>query len=141
MRFTLTTAAGAETVFDEVADFGIIDRWDPFVRRSDLTEGERMEEGAVYSLDTVIGLSLRYRIAKVERPRLVVYQGGTNRARSTDTIEVDETAAGARISVSSEIRFSGWMTLVGPVIYFLVWAGGRFVSLPSMRRHLRELSP
>lgn len=140
MLLVIEAPAGPETAFDEVADFGAIDRWDPFVRCSTLIAGEPMQEGAVYSIESVVGLSLEYRIIDIERPRFVVYQGGTRRVRSTDTIEVEQTAGGVRISVSSELRFTGWIRVLSPVIGFVVRVGGRLVSLPAMRRHLGEAS-
>lgn len=140
MRFRLETSIDSRTAFEEVADFGVIERWDPFVRRSRLISGESMAEGASYALESPGGLTLEYRIVDIERPRFVVYQGGTERVRSTDTIAVEATNGGSRISVSSDVRFMGWMKLMAPIVMFLVWAGGRFLSLPSMRRHLEQVS-
>lgn len=139
MRFEVDAAACSELVFDEIADFANLENWDPFVRRSWCDSGEPLEEGAAYVLEAPGGLTLRYRIIDIERPKFVVYQGGTERVRSTDAIEVIPTDAGSRITVTSELRFRGWIRLVSPLITVLVWLGGRYISVPGMRRHSSSL--
>ncbi len=138
MRFELVTSVDPGTAFARVADFGKLEHWDPFVRVSRLEQGEPMTPGAVYRLSSLGGLTLRYHIVDVESPRIIVYQGGTDRVRSTDTIEVAPTNEGSRVTVGSELSFSGRMRLLGPVVRALVWLGGRFVSLPALRRHLAD---
>lgn len=140
MRFQVETTAPPEVVFGEIADFANLESWDPFVRRSWLEGGEPLEEGALYVMKAPGGLRLEYRIIDIEPPRYVVYQGGTEHVRSTDTIEVTgTTAGGSRITVTSELRFLGWMRLIGPLISALVWLGGRLFSLRALRRRLRSL--
>ena len=139
MRFHVETRALPEIVFDEIADFANLERWDRFVRRSWLERGDRLDEGAVYVLEAPGRLRLEYRIIDVERPGYVVYQGGTARVRSTDTIEVAATDHGSRIIVTRDLRFLGWMRLMSPLVAALVWLGGRLVSVPGMRRHLSSL--
>lgn len=140
MRFELETSVGQGAVFDEVADFEVIERWDPFVRRSTLLSGDAMAEGATYALESPGGFTLEYRMIDVDRPRFAVYQGGTERVRSTDTVAVEETSRGSRVSVTSDLRFIGWAKLIAPFVMLFIWVGGRFVSLPAMRRHLERTS-
>lgn len=140
MRFHVETRASPEVVFAEIADFANLENWDPFVRRSWLERGDPLDEGAVYVLETPGGLCLEYRVIDVQTPRYVVYQGGTDRVRSTDTIEVSATGNGSRITVTSKLRFRGWMWLMRPLIVGLVWLGGRLLSIPAMRRHSSRLS-
>lgn len=140
MQFRIETTAAPDVVFGAVADFANLEDWDPFVRRSWCEVGEPLMEGAVYVLVSPGGLRLEYRIIDIGQPRYIVYQGGTERVRSTDTIEVVGTNRGSLIAVSSELRFRGWMRLMGPLITGVVWLGGRFLSVPAMRRHLSSLS-
>ena len=139
MKFQVETEVSPRVVFAEVADFAKLENWDPFVRRSWLERGEPLHEGAVYVLEAPGRLRLEYRIVDVDEPRYVVYQGGTRRVRSTDTIEVAVTPNGSLITVTSDLRFLGWTRLMSPLIIAMVWVGGRLLSVPSMRRHLRSL--
>lgn len=136
MRFQLVTTADPETAFARVSDFAELETWDPFVRRSILESGEALKVGGLYRLESPVGLTLRYRVVDLEVPRFVIYQGGTDRVRTTDTIEVAAVSEGSKVTVSSEMRFEGRMKLFAPLIRTLVWLGGRFVSLPALRRHL-----
>jgi len=138
MRFKVETPAAADVAFAEIADFANLEKWDPFVRRSWLDRGDPLDEGAVYVLEATVGLRLEYRIIDIEQPIYVVYQGGTERVRSTDTIEVEEHPDGSLITISSELRFDGPIKILGPLINVLVWLGGRLLSVPAMRRHLRR---
>ncbi len=140
MRFQVETTVSPDVVFDEIADFANLENWDPFVRRSWLARGDPLHEGAVYVLEAPGGLSLEYRIIDVQRHRYVVYQGGTKRVRSVDAIEIAATDGGSHISVTSDLRFRGWIRLMSPLIAAMVWLGGRLVSVPGMRRRLQSLS-
>jgi hypothetical protein len=139
MRFQAETTARPEFAFLEIADFANLEAWDPFVRRSWLEDGASLQEGAKYVIEVPGGMRLDYRIVDVEEPRFAVYQGGTHRVRSTDTIEVAGTDSGSCITVTSELRFRGWIRLIGPLVTVLVWLGGRYVSSRAMRRHLSSL--
>lgn len=139
MRFQVETTASLQVVFGEIADFANLENWDPLVRGSWCEGGEPLDEGAVYVLEAPGGLRLEYRIIDIEPPRYVVYQGGTERVRSTDTIEVTAIEHGSRITINSELRFEGPTSLLGPLITLMVWLGGRFLSVPGMRRHLNSL--
>lgn len=140
MRFSIESPVDPALAFDEIADFGDVQRWDPFVRSSRLIRGAPLEVGAVYVLKSFGGLELRYRVVDVDVPRFVVYQGGTDRVRSTDTIEVSGTDPGSRITVDSVLRFEGRMRLLASLIRALVWLGGRLASVPGMRKRLSELA-
>ncbi len=136
MRFELDTALDRETAFSRVADFANLETWDPFVKRSHCETGDPMTSGSLYRLESPGGLTLRYRILEIDRPHFVVYGGGTARVRSTDRIEVSPTARGSRVSITSQLEFSGRMRPFAPLVRALVWLGGRFGSFPALRRHL-----
>lgn len=140
VRFQVETDVPAETVFTEIADFAGIESWDPIVSRSSLMGGDPLHVGAVYALIAPGGLTLSYRIVDVDRPRYIVYHGGTRRVRSTDTIEISALASGSSVTVTSDIRFEGRMRLMAPLVLALVWLGGRLFSAPAMRRHLAGLN-
>lgn len=140
MRFTVTTAAPPTAAFEAVADFGRLAEWDPFVRSVDI-DGPPLEIGTVYTLTSPGGLTLRYRIIQIEPGTRVVYGGGATRGGSTDTITVTPDGRGSTVEIVSVLHFSGWVRLIGPVIRLLVWAGGRWISLPAMRRRLAKLDP
>lgn len=136
MRFQLTAQVDPETAFARVADFAELEVWDPFVKRSVLEAGEAMAVGAVYRLESLGGVTLRYRIVEVARPHVIVYQGGTDRVVSTDSIEVSAATGGSRVTVTSELSFEGRMRPLAPLISTLVWLGGRYGAFPALEKHL-----
>ncbi len=140
MKFHAETHVSANDAFAEIADFGNLETWDPFVRQSSLVDGSPMETGAVYSLVASAGIRLSYQIVEVDRPHRVVYQGGTKRVRSTDSIEVTATPSGSSITVRSELRFEGRMRPAAPLIRALIWFGARFLTEPAMRKRLHRLA-
>lgn len=135
MHFSVVTDMLPEAAFDAVADFGVLAEWDPFVRAVDV-EGPPMAIGTKYVLHTRSRMILRYSVVVSDRPRQVVYAGGTRHAHTTDTLSVRPRDSGSEIHVQSILQFTGWVRLIGPVVRLAVWAGGRFVSLPALRRRL-----
>lgn len=141
VQFHLVTAAPPAEVFAAVADFGRIGGWDPFVARSELIAGEPMQVGSRYRLTAPAGMTLEYQIEQLAPLEKVVYRGGTRRVTSTDSIAVAPSGPGTRVTVSSNLRFTGWTRLISPVILFGVWAGARFISMPAMKRHVGNRNP
>jgi len=139
MRFSVEANTSPSTLFAVVADFANLDAWDPFVRASWLEHGGSLAVGAVYALRSVGGMTLRYRVAEADPPRRVVFRGGSKRVTSTDTIEVDATGTGSRVTVTSTLVYTGWARLAAPLIWGFIWLGGRFGSLPALRKHLSTL--
>lgn len=137
VRFRLATTRSPAEAFDRVADFSRIAEWDPFVRRSDLVAGKRLEVGSRYRLMTRGGLTLEYEIAEVLPPNRIVYHGGTRQVTSTDTISVERGDDETVVVVESLVRFTGWTRLFSPLVMLGLRVGGRFVSLPAMERRLR----
>ncbi len=140
MRFVVRAQAAPEDVFDRVADFARLADWDPFVRHVEV-DGGQLAVGTSYVLHSLAGMALRYRVVQLDRPRCVVYTGGGRRWQGTDTITLSGSATTVEINVTSELAFSGWVQVVGPVIRSLVWLGARLVSIPAMRRHLARVEP
>ncbi|HSF84183.1 MAG TPA: SRPBCC family protein [Acidimicrobiia bacterium] len=138
MQITTTTAVSASEAFAAIADFATLAAWDPFVRTSLLTEGRTLEPGAVYTLTTAGGMTLRYLVVEVSAPHSVVYRGGTRNVTSTERIDVAPSAEGCSVCIATELEFRGWTRLIGPLVRGGVWLGGRFISLPALRRHLIE---
>ncbi len=136
MRFVVDSILSVEEAFGRVADFGKLDRWDPFVRSVRLLAGDPFTVGATYLLRAPGGFALVYELRALEPPRLVRYAGGTSRGGSTDTIRVARRGAGSRVTIESTLEFRGWVRLIGPAVRLAVWGGGRLVSLPALRRYL-----
>lgn len=139
MRLTTGIDAPPAAVFAAVADFANLAAWDPFVRSATLEEGRPLRPGAVYTLHGTGGLTLHYLVIESEPGKRIVYRGGTRRVASTDMIEVSATAEGAIVTITSELEFSGWTRAIALPMRALVWLGGRFVSLPALRRHCASL--
>ncbi len=84
-------------------------------------------------------MTLRYLVIESEPTTRIVYRGGTRRVANTDTIEIEARDDGTAVTISSDLEFSGWTRAIALPMRALVWLGGRFVSLPALRRHCAAL--
>lgn len=138
MRFRVVSPLKPEDAFARVADFGRLQEWDPAVVESVLVNGTPVSTGAVYRLRSprwLGGVILTYEIVMINPPRMVTYQGGSKRVRSTDRITVDPSQRGSVVSLTTELETSGprWVL---PLVKAFVWLSGRTMSLPALRRWL-----
>lgn len=139
MRFKTVALGDAESVFAVVGDFRRLEEWDPFVDRSEQVSGTGLESGARFRLTSPVGLKLEYTLVEVDPPRRATYRGGTSRVTSIDTISVAPLGSAVEIEIASNLRFTGWTRAIAPLVLLGVWLGGRFRSLPALRRRLRRL--
>ena len=133
-----------EQAFAAVADFRDLTAWDPAVKAVEVIEGEPMTVGALYELVGSAlggGLRLRYRIDSIQEPDSITYVGGTTNVTTTDTFRFDLVGPGTVVTVSSDMEFRGSTRWYGWAVRAGVYLGGRFVSLPALKRHLSSLRP
>lgn len=135
MRFEISSEVEPAVAFQRVADFGRLAEWDPAVA-SVLSDGP-LAVGTRLTLKSSRGLGglvLRYQVMELEIPSHVVYRGGTRRVTTVDSIGVEP----GKVTVESRMQFSGWSRLIAPLVRLGVWLGGRYLSVPAMRRRLQD---
>jgi len=120
-RTTARSPRSPEDVFDELADMRNAARWDPGVLGATVTAPP---DGSI-GLGTVFAVDLRlagrtkgteYRIARYDRPSVVVLAATDTTFRSTDTITVTALpGGGAEVTYDAELTPRGPWVVVGPL--------------------------
>jgi carbon monoxide dehydrogenase subunit G len=118
-RETIEVDVPVERAFPYVADFTTAAEWDPGIVSSRRTAGGG-EVGTTYAVEALFrGRSVRftYRVVEFEHNRTIVLHGVGARAVSDDTIQFEETSTGGtRITYEADIRFTGVLRLVEPLL-------------------------
>lgn len=136
MRFKTVALGDADSAFAVAADFLRLEEWDPFVDRSEQIGGAGLEPGAIYRLTSPVGLKLEYELVEIDAPHRATYRGGTKRVTSTDTISISTLGSAVEIEIDSSLHFTGWTRVIAPLVLLGLWIGGRFRTLPALRRRL-----
>jgi hypothetical protein len=139
MRFKTIVVGDADEIFPAIADFGRLESWDPFVDRSELIDGTRMQPGARYRLTSALGLTLEYELMELSPQRRVTYRGGTRRVTSVDTISISPLGSAVEIEIETDVEFEGWTVAIAPLVLAGVWLGSRVRTLPALRRFVARL--
>lgn len=99
-------------VFDLLADMAELDRWNPNVRDSRRTGGDRLEPGSHYESTIVRGplrMTARSELITVEPNRRVQYEGSIALFWSVDSIAIEPSGEGTRITFRNETRTPTWL--------------------------------
>jgi hypothetical protein len=140
VELTILVPLPVAQAFSLVGDFTRLPEWDPFAASVELVAGSPLEVWAVVDIAAPKlfgGLVLRYEIESVDRPRSIVYAGGTQRVRSRDTVTTASVAGGTVVTIGSEISTRGWMRLAQPLLSVGVLIGAASISAPALKRHAR----
>lgn len=141
MRFSASGPISPDEAFRRVADFGRIDEWDPAVASVESDADVPLEPDSRYVMrgrPWTGGFTLIYRLREVDPPGTAVYEGGTERVSTVETISVTGDDGGSTVTISSHMTFLGWTWLISPFVRLGVWLGAHLVTLPALRRHLRS---
>lgn len=139
---TLTTPLDREAAFAYVADWGRQAEWDPnTVSAAPIGSGEP-EVGSRYALEVRSfrrSVPMEYRITELVSPERLVLVGEGSGIWAQDTISFTETPTGTRVDYEAEIRLSGVLGLVQPLLGRAFDAIGRG-AVAGMKRELDALS-
>lgn len=116
---TLTSPIGRGAAFAYVADWSRQAEWDPNTTASAKIGEGGPEVGARYMLKVKMGprtVPMEYRITELEEPSRVVLVGEGNGIWTKDTITFSEVDGGTRVDYEAEIRLSGLLGLVQPLL-------------------------
>jgi Polyketide cyclase / dehydrase and lipid transport len=134
---TIETNLGIDDSFAYIADFANAADWDPGTATSEriTPDGPDLTPvglGSRYRLGVRIGrrvAPMDYRITTFEAPRRVVLSGSGSGVQALDDISFAPTAAGTRIEYVADIRLTGWLRLVEPLL------GRVFTGIGRAARH------
>jgi hypothetical protein len=113
------TALERERAFDRIADFSRQADWDPNTVASRRLDDGPMGVGARFELQVRMGtrvVPMEYRITRYERPDRVVLVGEGAGVWSQDDISFRETPSGTRIGYVADIRLTGLLGSIQPLL-------------------------
>jgi carbon monoxide dehydrogenase subunit G len=116
---TLETPLGREASFAYVADWSRQAEWDPNTTSAARIGDGPPEVGARYALEVKMGgrtVPMEYRITELVAPERVVLVGEGSGVWTEDTITFTEAASGTRVDYEAEIKLSGLLGLVQPLL-------------------------
>lgn len=106
-------------VFDLLADMAELHRWNPNVRDSRRTTGDRLEAGSEYVSTIARGplrMTARSELITVEPNRKVQYEGSIGRFWSVDSLTFEPLVQGTRITFHNETQPPSWLRPLSPLI-------------------------
>lgn len=116
---TIETALPRAEAFAYIADWDRQAEWDP-----NTVSAERIGEGgpvvgARYALEVKMGrkaVPMEYRITELEAPSRITLIGEGSGIWTEDVITFAETEHGTRVDYQAEIKLSGWLGLIQPLL-------------------------
>lgn len=117
-RTVVESPQSPEQVFDFLANFENVTKWDENTASSDCLGDEPYQAGARYRVVTDFGsrsMTLTYETIEFDRPNRVVFRSGTGMATIEDTITVAPDGEGSRVEYVAEIGLKGISRLLDPV--------------------------
>ncbi|MGE0057170.1 MAG: SRPBCC family protein [Dehalococcoidia bacterium] len=121
-RGTIFSPKSAEEVFDYMAMFSNVSKWDPTAAEARPIGDNPPAKGArFYVLVRWMGreIPLEYTTTAYERPKRVVLRAENASTISEDTVTIESTAAGCEMTYDAQLRLKGAMRLIDPLFGFL----------------------
>lgn len=131
--------APPETVFEFVSSFENLPEWDNSVTAARRLDSGPLGIGSTYDVALVFGgrrIPMRYTVAGYEPSRWAVLEGVAEGFAVKDTIEVEPSGTGSRLTYQVELRLYGWTRLAQ---HFIAWfferqAHATLARLPQVGR-------
>lgn len=117
-RTTIDSPKSPSEVFDYMADFTNITRWDPTAVKAEAVGGGKPDIGTKFSvLVRWLGreIPLEYEITEYDRPGRLVLRAENSTTISKDTITVVPAETGAQMTYQARLKFKGFMRLLDPL--------------------------
>jgi hypothetical protein len=138
----VTTPLAREAAFAYVADFSRQAEWDPNTVSSRRLDEGPLGVGARFALEVRLGsrtTPMEYRITEYQVPSRVVLVGEGSGVWSRDVIDFSEAPEGTHVSYEAEIRLSGLLGIVQPLLG-RAFAGIARGAVAGMKRELDALA-
>lgn len=116
---TLETSLDREAAFGYVADWSRQAEWDPNTTSAKRIGDGGPEVGARYALEVKMGrrsVPMEYVITQLVAPERVVLVGEGSGVWTEDVITFSETDSGTRVDYQAEIKLSGLLGLIQPLL-------------------------
>lgn len=137
-RAQLDVQRPSDDVFAYVADFSNTARWDPGVVSATRCGDGPVALGAAFEVvSRFLGreLPLTYRIVQYDPPHRVVLEAENDDLRSVDTITVEKSDRGSRLTYDANLSLKGIRYLGDPALHLVFqWIGRR--ALEGLRAAL-----
>jgi len=115
---TVETPKSVEEAFRYMEDFTHTPEWDSNCETAEKTTPGEIGPGTEFRLVFKLGagqtLDLRYKVTEHSPPHKMVIEGGNDSLKSTDTVEVRPSGAGAQVTYTTEVELTGAMKLLNP---------------------------
>ena len=119
---TMDVSKPPAAVYAYVSDFKNLPRWDPTILRVDQTTPEPVGEGTRYLVVlSFLGseTAMDYAVKEFQPPARAVLVGLAASAVATDTITIEPTPTGSRLTWQAEIALSWPARILDPVLKLL----------------------
>jgi hypothetical protein len=128
-RTQITTSLPAEEAFAYMADFANVARWDPGVARARRLDDGPLRVGSRFEVVTSLaGIRSRfvYRLAQLDAPDRIVLEAETESLRSVDTVTIEKSGDGCRVTYDAVLLPKGLRYLADPLLHLAFqWIGAR----------------
>jgi hypothetical protein len=142
LREHVTTPLERAAAFAYVADFSRQSEWDPNTVSSRRIDDGPLGVGARFALEVRVGsrtTPMEYRITEYSVPEKVVLVGEGGGVWSQDIITFEDVPEGTRVGYVAEIRLSGLLGLIQPLLG-RAFAGIAKGAVTGMKRELDALA-
>lgn len=119
---TILTPKPADDVYDYMADFRSVERWDETVTEAKLLGNQEPGKGARYSVTFKLAgreNTFEYETLAAERPHRVLLRADSGSVTSLDEITVREVAEGTELVYDAKLEPKGLTRLMDPVLNVL----------------------
>jgi carbon monoxide dehydrogenase subunit G len=119
---TVLTPKPAEEVYDFMADFRTVERWDRTISEAKLIGNQEPGKGARYSITFEMAgreNTLEYQTIEAERPNRLLLKAEGGAVTSIDEITVREVAAGTEVTYDAKLKLKGIAKLADPAVHLL----------------------
>ena len=119
LKETLLTPLSRDAAFEYIADWSRQAEWDPNTTSARRIGEGGPEVGARYALEVKMGrgaVPMEYRITELQSPSRLVLVGEGSGIWTEDVITFAGTNEGTRVDYQAEIKLSGWLGRVQPLL-------------------------
>jgi carbon monoxide dehydrogenase subunit G len=119
LRERLETPLPIDETFAYVADFANAQEWDPGVATAERLDAGPVGVGSRYRLGVRMArwvAPMEYRISVFEPPNRVILTGAGSGVSAVDDIRFEPMGNGTRVDYTAEIKLSGALGLIQPLL-------------------------
>ena len=119
---TIHTPKPADEVYDFMADFTTVERWDPTVSEAKRIGNQEPGKGARYSVTFEFAgreNTFEYETIEAERPNRLLLRADSGTVTSLDEITVREVRGGTELVYDAKLEPKGLAKVAGPLLGLL----------------------